>query len=1010
VLEENLMSKMVINLKQRVRFCLFGNTLILLSLLLLAPIVSIAQSESGSAAVEGTVTDANGASVAGASVTVRNLETGLERIATTDDGGRYSVRVLPVGRYSVRAEAKGFATWRQDQVILRVGETTPVSLSLQLAGVTERVDVVPGGQSIDGETPSTGIIISPRLVQDLPIRGRNFTEFASLTPAVVQESDRNGLVIAGQRSINSNIAIDGADFNDALQGNQRGGNEAAFFFPQTAVREFQVVRSGANAEVGRTNAGFVNVVTKSGTNGFRGEAFYFNRNRHLTSPDAFGQKLNNAQNQFGGSIGGPIKKDKAFFFLGVEQNFLRVPFVVQFQSVPGVALTPGIAALQGEKRGTNNPTAVFGRTDFVLNQSNTLNIQYTYTHFRGENFNFDTARQDTAVEGNYTRNNSSNGLKGSLVTVFTAKTVNEIRAQIATDNRIEQPNSTDGQAVVAGFGTLGGDRARPRLFDTTRFQLSDNLSYDTGKNSFRFGVDVNINKVRQQRESNTQPRFDFESRAVGGVTIATGLDNFINLRPRRFRQTFPTSNNPEDLIYHGTVHEFALFAQDKIRVSTQLTINAGLRWEGQYNPQPENPNPAFPQTALIPNDLKQFQPRLGLAYDVAGKGSTVIRLSAGIFTARTPANLFQRVTTDNGLTTQEIEIAETTACRNSLVVNLTGCRLRGPNAIVIYPNRLTAIPVGFIVPPRVFGFDANFKNPRSFQTAATVEQKISRDLVFTAGYIHNSTWNLQRRLDRNLFPPVLQPSGFPIFPTTRPNPTIAQLEINESSAHSTYDGLTLSLRRRFAQRFQFEANYTFARNRDDDSNERNFSRETTLNPFDLLAEAGPSKQDVVHNLNVSGLYDLGHGFTISSIVVTRSAFPYTALIEDGTDTNNDLNDANERAVVGGIVSQRFGFRQPQFFNLDLRLLKGFRFSETKRLDVSAELFNATRNTNRGFGVDSLANFCTGNSALRDTANPLNISCPTGFFPNVRAQEPTSAPSTARFGGARQLQLGVRFVF
>jgi hypothetical protein len=936
------MSKIPMTLKEHVRFSSYGNATLLLLLLLLIPVATYAQSESGSAAVEGTVIDANGAAVSGANVTVRNIETGLQRVANSDDAGRYSVRVLPVGRYSVEVKASGFATWRQDQILLRVGETTPVNLSLQPAGVTERVDVIPGGQTIDAETPSTGIIISPRLVQDLPIRGRNFTEFSSLTPAVVQESDRNGLVIAGQRSINSNVAIDGTDFNDALQGNQRGGNEAVFFFPQTAVREFQVVRSGANAEVGRTNAGFVNVVTKSGTNDFRGEVFYFNRNRHLTSPDGFGQNLNNAQNQFGGSIGGPIKKDKAFFFVGVEQNYLRVPFVVQFQTVPGVALTPEIAALQGEKRGTNNPTAIFGRTDFVLNQSNTLNIQYTYTHFRGENFNFDTARQDTAVEGNYTRKNSSNGLKASLVTIFSPRVVNEVRGQVATDNRLEEPNSTDGQAVVAGFGTLGGDRARPRIFDTTRIQLADNISYDTGKSNFRFGVDININRVRQQRESNTQPRFDFESRAVGGVTIATGLENFINGRPRRFRQTFPVSNNPEDLIYRGTVREFALFAQDRIKLSQQLTINAGLRWEGQYNPQPENPNPAFPQTALIPNDLKQFQPRLGLAYDVGGKSHTVIRLSLGIFTARTPANLFQRVTTDNGLTTQEIEIAETTACRNSLVVNLAGCRLRGPNAIVTYPNRLTVMPTAFIVPARVFGFDPNFNNPRSFQVSGTVEQKIGRDVVLTAGYIRNSTWNLQRRLDRNLFPPTLQASGFPIFPTTRPNPTIAQLEINESSAHSTYDGLTLSLRRRFAQRFQFETNYTLARNRDDDSNERNFSRETTLNPFNLRAEAGPSKQDVKNNLNVSGLVDLGHGFTISSIVVTRSAFPYTALIEDGTDTNNDLNDANERAVVNGVVSQRFGFRQPTFFNLDLRLLKGFRFSETKRLDVSAELFNTTR--------------------------------------------------------------------
>ena len=301
---------------------------------------------------------------------------------------------------------------------------------------------------------------------------------------------------------------------------------------------------------------------------------------------------------------------------------------------------------------------------------------------------------------------------------------------------------------------------------------------------------------------------------------------------------------------------------------------------------------------------------------------------------------------------------------------------------------MTAIPTAFIVKPRVFGFDPDFKNPRSFQTAATVEQKIGADLVLTVGYIHNSTWNLQTRIDRNLFPPVLQPSGFPIFPTTRPDPTISQLEINQSSAHSHYDGLTLSLRRRFAKRYnQFEANYTFANNRDNDSNERNFSRETTLNPFNLQAEEGPSKQDVRHNLNVSGLVDLGYGFTLSGIIVTRTGFPYTALIEDGTDTNNDMNDANERVVVGGVVSQRFGFRQPNFFNLDIRLLKGFRFGERMRLDLSAEVYNVTRNTNKGFGSDSLANFCTGNSALADTANPLNISCPSGFFPNVRAQEP-----------------------
>jgi hypothetical protein len=991
--------------------------LLALFLILLCCGAVLAQSESGGAAIEGTIKDRNNAAIAGANVTIRSIETGLERTVTTNGEGVFTARVLPVGRYVVQVSAAGFAAQTIENVLLQVGETTPVEAILQAQTVSATVDVnaEAASETIDAETQSTGTVITPRLVRDLPIRGRNFTEFVQLTPSVVQESDRNGLVIAGQRSINSNVAIDGADFNDALQGNQRGGNEAVFFFPQTAVREFQVVRSGANAEVGRTNAGFVNVVTKSGTNNFRGELFYFNRNKALTSPDAFGQKLNNQQNQFGGSIGGPLVKDRAFFFVGAEQNYLRVPFVVRFQDQgTPVTLPSEISSLQGEQRGTNNPTAVFARTDFILNPTNTLNIQYTFTRLRGENFNFDNVLQTTAATANYTRKNSSNGIKSSLVTIFNPNLINEIRAQIATDNRLESPNSTSPQISIAGFGTLGGDTGRPRVFDTTRYQVTDNLSYDAGKNNFRFGFDVNINRLRQQRETNTQPRYDFETRTVGGTTIATGIQNYIAGRPRRYRQTLPTSLNPADLLFRGYQKEFALFAQDKIKISERLKINAGLRWEAQINPQPRNPNPAFAETARIPNDLKQFQPRLGATYDATGKGATVIRVSAGIFTARTPANLFQRVFTDNGLTTTQIDISETTACRNSLVVNLAGCLLRGPNAVVTFPNALNGVPTTFAAKPRVFGFDPTFKNPRSFQASVTIEQKIGKDFVFTAGYIRNSTWNLQRRNDRNLFPPVLQPSGFPIFPNTRPNPTIAQFEINESTAHSDYNGLTLSLVRRFARRYQMQANYTFSRTRDDDSNERNFSRQTTLNPFNLKAEAGYSKQDVRHNLNLSGLVDLGYGFSLAGILVTRTGFPYTALIEDGTDTNNDQNDANERAVVNGVVSPRFGFRQPKFFNLDLRLLKSFKFGETKRLDLSAEAFNVTRNTNKGFGADSINNFCTSNTALATTTPRFNVTCPSGFFPAISTRglggEASSAPSTARFGGPRQIQLGLRFIF
>ncbi|HZS06375.1 MAG TPA: carboxypeptidase regulatory-like domain-containing protein [Blastocatellia bacterium] len=936
--------------------------------LCLFSVIALAQSESGSAALEGVVSAPGAQVVAGATVTVRNIETGYTRTLSTDERGRFIASVMPVGLYAVEVKAGGFATARREGVRLMVGQTETIDLGLQVASVSEQVTVSSDAATLDTEEGASGSTIIQRSVADLPIRGRNFTEFVQLSPAIVQESDRFGLVISGQRSINSNVAIDGADFNDPVQGNQRGGNESVFFFPQTAVREFQVVRSGASAEVGRTGAGFVNVVTKSGTNEWHGEAFYFNRNRHLTSADAFDRKLDNAQSQFGGSVGGPLQKDRAFFFIGAEQNFLRVPFVVQFQpQAAGVTVPADLLALQGEQHGTNNPTAVFVRTDFTLSPQNSLNVQYTYARLRGENFNFDSPQLDSAATANFKRTTDSHGGKVGLVTVFTPSFINEFRAQIATDFRDEAPNALLPQIVITGFGTIGGDTGRPRLFESTRYELADNISLTGGAHRLRFGFDYNLNRVAQQRESNILGRYDF-----------TSLANYIARKISRYRQTVSTLN-ADALTFRGHQQELAFFAQDKVALRRNLTLTAGLRWEGQWNPQPTNPNPAIPQSARIPNDLAQWQPRLALAWDVRGRASTVIRLSAGILDARTPANLFQRVFTDNGTNALAVDSKTDAAILN----------------LVQFPNPLASFPAGLKVPAqRVFGFEPNFRNPRSFQTAATIEQRLGTDLVVSLGYVHNSTWNLQRRLDRNLFRPTIDATGLPVFPKTRPNPNFAQIEINESSAHSRYDAAVLTATKRLSRRFQLQANYTLAYNRDDDSNERNFSRETALNPFDLSIENTWSKQDVRHNFNLSSLVDLPWGFTVSGILFARSAFPFTPVI--GSDQQNDANDDNDRAIIfngtGGRVAGRNSLRQPGFFDLDLRLLKAFRLGEHRHLDFTAEFFNVTRASNKNFANDSISVYGT-------PAAPV-----------VTAGQPLFAPSTARFGGPRQLQLGVRMVF
>jgi len=922
---------------------------------------AVAQSESGGASLEGEVHGPDGKAVANASVRITATATGYARTVVTRADGRFVAPLLPVGRYAVEATASGFVAGRRDDVTLRVGTTQTVAIDLKAVG-GEQITVSHEAGLIDQSDPAGSLTIDPRSISDLPARGRNFPDFILLTPSVLQESDRSGLVISGQRSINSNVSIDGADFNDPLQGNQRGGNEGVFFFPQAAVEEFQVVRTGATASVGRTAAGFVNVVTKSGTNALHGELFYFNRNRRMTSADAFGRSLDNQQNQFGGAVGGPIAADRAHFFVAAEQNLLRVPFVTQFQAQPaGVIVPPALAALEGEHHGTNNPTAVFGRLDVGLSSAHRLNVQYTYSRLHGENFNFDSPPIDQAEQTNYLRTTQSHGAKATLASMFGTSLMNELTAQYGTDNRLEQPNLTQSLIAITGFGTIGGDAARPRVFEATRYQVADNLNVMLEKHRLRFGFDANLTPAREKRESNIQGRYDFSSLAA----YQAGTIN-------RYRQTLPAFD-AGDLFYDASQRELGFYAQDRATFGA-VTVDAGLRWDGQWNPKAPRPNPAVPETAKIPDDLSMWQPRLGLAWSPGGRGRTLVRATSGIYAARTPANLFQRVFTDNGLATAAID----SRFDRSVLGYLT------------FPNPLPLLPPGVkVAPPQVVGFDPSFQNPRAKQVAAGIEQQIGKAVAASLDYVHISTDHLQRRLDRNLFAPTIDATGMPIFPRTRPNPAIANLSINESTAKSRYDAVVTSLQARYG-RLNAQATYTLSWNKDDDSNERTFNRETALNPLDVSPEWAWSKEDARHIVTVSGVADLPWGVAFGVVLLARSGLPYTAVI--GFDTQNDGNDVNDRAIIGGQVSGRDAFRQPSFFDLDLRLVKGIRLARSGRLDLIAELFNATGAPNRNFGADAVSNFGTPQAPVATAGRPL------------------FAPTTARYGGPRQLQLGARVTF
>lgn len=949
---------------------------------------SIAHAQgAGTSSITGSVVDDSGAAVPNAAVVLRNEATGQVRAVVTDVRGRFAAEAMPAGSYAVEATASGFATQTLTGVVLAVGQAANVMVRLGVAAVAETLTVTADAARLDVTTTAKSTVVDRVAVENLPIRGRNFTEFAQLSPNVMQEANRGGIVVNGQRSINSNISVDGVDFNDSLQGNQRGGNDATFSFPQAAVQEFQVATSGVSAEVGRTNAGFINVVTKSGTNAYRGEMFYSNRNEKLTSKDAFGNSSrNNSQHQTGGAIGGPLRRDTVFGFAALEKNMLKIPYTVRFltPSQPAgaapVVVPADILNQQGGYFGENNPLVSFARIDTQLSPSTTLNIQHTYSALGGLSFNVNDAVTTRAVSSNNMLDRTGQGVKMGVTSVISHRALNELRAQWAYDDRDQRPQRALPQITITDFGILGGNSDGPIVYQARRYEVVDSFTWSPDRHTFKFGADVNISPQYMSRE-----------RFLAGLYTFTTFADYLAGRINRYQQALPSAGAKS--YYEESQKEFGAYVQDTFRAGANLTIMAGLRWDGQVNPQPDNPNPKYAITSQIPNDLEMWQPRLGLTYDVGGRGNTVVRLAAGRYDSRTPGYLLQRAFTDNGVDVLTID----SRTDPSVLTYLQ------------FPNALKSIPAGIALPINsIYAVDPNMRNPRATQASAIVERELGHNLRMTVGFTHNKTSDLQRRVDKNLFPPTVAATGNPIYPVgpsstggvLRPDPSVGAINVNESSAHSRYDGLSLSLNRRFVKRLQFQAHYTWAIAKDDDSNERDFNRQGVLNTYDYEADYGYSRQDIRHSGNVNVVYMPGRGFTLSSLLMARTGLPYKAVL--GVDTQNDGNTVNDRPIINGRIVARNADRQPDFFNLDVRLTKSMDFAGGRRVIFSVEAFNLTRASNKGMDGDGESVF----GAPTATPNPV-----TGYFyTNATAGRPTTAPSTDRFGGPRQVQLGVRFAF
>ncbi|HXL08437.1 MAG TPA: carboxypeptidase regulatory-like domain-containing protein [Gemmatimonadales bacterium] len=967
--------------------------------LLGTPAVLVAQSQATTGIIRGVVADPSGRSVNGATVTVRDVQTNFTRTLTTDEKGVFVAPLLPLGTYDVVAKAVGFSQATAKGVPVRVGET--VDLKLALAAVELAPVVVEARETpVEASRVATSDRLSAAAVTNLPNNGRNFLNLTLLTPdvGIVQGPDGDELSVAGQRGIHNNISVDGADFNNPFFGEQRGGQRPPFTFNLDAVQEIVVTASGATAEFGRSSSGFVNVITKSGTNELKGSLHYFGKYDWLSADLAHNTETltpDFRQHQFGFTLGGPLKRDKAFFFVAYDQQVyddvkqkIR-PTGAAFDSLISFTDTAFGGALRndfGSIARTNDARAALAKIDWRLSDRTNLSLKYNYTWSQQQNGTFDVDTWGRSANG--LEKDWSNAVNGSLVSYLSSRLSNELRFQWSREDR---PRPYDGPInPVTGrpFPDTGMDFGSAFRFGMpfflpiqdhdTRLQALDNLSFAKGDHFFKAGAEWNRTETDQTFIGFANGRFIF-----GSVTsFINYVENGTGGPLLYLQQAGVGGLSVEQAGTQAIVqNELALFLQDTWKPSAKLTVDYGLRWEAQIEPDPITPPSqvffapfigktkttaagpqVFPSDGTIPSDWKMFQPRFGFAYDPDASGKQVIRGSAGVHYARIPGLNLASVRSTNG------SIGQT---------------LTGP----VPPYGQLISSAGPPNHPDVYVYDKDFENPRTISATIGYERQLTSDLSASISYTHASTDHLTRFFNSN--DGAFASPWSTGLPDTAGGSTngIGTLWTEKSNAKSRYNGVTVGIKRLLDPNFQFELNYTLGFDKSDDDNERDpFTLRYAL-ANNLAPEYNWSDRDQRHRFNGWALVRLPGDIHLDNRVSYYSAQPTSASC--GPSPGNPFAPpAGQRATVpadricadGSVLVRNTLRKDNAFFSWDLSVSRPFSFGRQGQAQVIVEVFNL-------FNTDNFRDPSYGNLLFN-------------FDGTIRSG----------LGDPRQLQAGVRWVF
>ena len=1020
--------------------------------IMLIPLPALAQNRATTAEIIGLLEDTTGGVLPGATVSTVNLDDGLVRSGVSDVAGRYHILLLPPGRYEVRAELAGFDTVELGEVTLTVGASRTINFRLAPAGVAEEITVTAQTSVVETTTDTSDVTLDSQAISNLPINGRRFHDFVSLTPTAQVEPQRGQISLAGQRGINGNISIDGADYNQPFFGGIRGGERSQFTFtiPQEAIREFRVVKAGYSPEFGRSTGGLVNAITKSGANGTSGSVFYLLRPEKLAARNAFLQDAAPTQHQFGGSLGGALARDRAFYFAAYEQQEFKAPREVRFVRLDG--FTPTEASREGYDHFrrfetpfevTNDSRAWLTRADFNLANANRFNIRYNGSTNKALNSDgvggTITPTTHRSLETNGTEEDSTQTAVGQFTSAPSSDLVFELRGQYSREDRPRLANALK-PLVDLSLGEFGTRSFRPTTQYDWRAQAGGNVTWLAGGHSLKAGFDYNHVFIDQmfgffQNGGYLVFGSDVE-RTLDIIGVGGAIPNRFDSRSLIYRQQIG------NLKASFATDEAGLFVQDEWRVTPTLTINYGLRWDGQFNPTPNAGNDilldqlrgvTFPigrtvAPAAIPSSGAQFGPRAGFAWDPTGDAKTVVRGFTGIYYARTPLLLMAAPVNNFRLPPGDVTMAlpfrvppenpHDTLYEQMRLIGIDLNERTLDNLPTLTPDQMSAIASALGIENNPFAgagvtmMDKDFRNPMARQAGGGVQREIRPDWSLGADVLVVDTVRLERNRDLNVPLPTVRsddPAQRPFFGlrsgTARPVSTLDSATVRESTASALYRALTISseVRRSWGQ---LNAYYVLSKNESDDDNERSAGGVAYENAYDLVSEYGPSVLDRQHQFHLNSVIMLRGGVDVSTGMHILSGAPFDARM--GTDSNEDRGGADRPYSAPGVPFTRNAFRDKPIADINLRVQKRFPLGETRQALVSLEFFNLLNldNVTLNQGYPTVANYC---ASSRDLACGLSGMPTNPNFAQTRGVDGEYLAGNVP-GAPFQMQVGFRLLF